>query len=145
MNSRTGSTMRGSGAHHRMGWSALNHGNTPRLYAATRLSTVNSPPAARSPGAGVALSQALSWEGRGSPASSQGSCGVTGFDRKRPDCPASNCGNCFTPNKKALRSIERRAFSIFMAPRPGLEPGTYGLTVSINQIFWDAMGRPGPR
>ena len=33
----------------------------------------------------------------------------------------------------------------FLAPRPGLEPGTYGLTVSINQIFWDAMGRPGTK
>ena len=34
---------------------------------------------------------------------------------------------------------------VFLAPRPGLEPGTCGLTVSINQIFWDAMGRPGTR
>ena len=28
---------------------------------------------------------------------------------------------------------------IFMAPRPGLEPGTYGLTVPGDGIFWDLL------
>src|ERR1019366_9854586 len=30
-----------------------------------------------------------------------------------------------------------------MAPRPGLEPETYGLTVADRRIFWDFMGLRG--
>jgi hypothetical protein len=35
------------------------------------------------------------------------------------------------PNRLALWKL---------APRPGLEPGTYGLTVEIYRIFWDFLG-----
>src|ERR1017187_9627164 len=31
-------------------------------------------------------------------------------------------------------------FELVLAPRPGLEPGTYGLTVADKRIFWDFMG-----
>ena len=37
--------------------------------------------------------------------------------------------NIFPETKKALHLCKALIFLLFLAPRPGLEPGTYGLTV----------------
>ncbi len=91
----------------------------PRVYAAVSVATSSSPPAASSPGAGDVADQAVCVDGNGSPGVNQGSTGFAD-DAKEADMVLEFRPKTKKPNRVGLFDL---------APRPGLEPGTYGLTV----------------
>ena len=49
-------------------------------------------------------------------------------------------GEASLSTKQKARNAHTLQASLNMAPRPGLEPGTYGLTVDFFGTFWDVLG-----
>jgi hypothetical protein len=48
-----------------------------------------------------------------------------------------DASNIDPAKKKALHLCKALILLVFLAPRPGLEPGTYGLTVAFHRVFRD--------
>ncbi len=53
--------------------------------------------------------------------------------------------NYAAPEKQKAQSFELGFLLVFLAPRPGLEPGTYGLTVSRFDSLADLINLYLPR